>query len=223
MAVTRVQQNIGTAGNATSFTITLGSTPTNGNYLYCAVGLDSNTNAVTSITGGGVTWALLRRSNSGGSDAVEIWGGTAAVSGASSGVITVNHAKQNTHGWAGEFSGITSGATDVTGGGGGTSTTLNAPDVTTTNAADLMICAGSTTNIIPSAGPTNSFTANTNSAGGSTNGFVFSAWKELSATETTSTDWTITSGTWNAVTVAIKVSTGAATNSNFLMFMMNQR
>jgi hypothetical protein len=169
--VTRVQE-IASAQNpsaGTNITVTLSSTPTEGNVLIATVGYYVGTAGVTDIEQTGVSWTLAVTRNVYGSVYANIWYGIVG-SGAST-TVTVIYAGDN-RGCAGivEYSGLdTENLLDVTGNtaSGGSTTPSTGQTVTTSQDNQLwvgctVIYGGSRTQ----SDPTNDFSLLVSQAGG---------------------------------------------------------
>ena len=155
MAIALVRQATNNQGSGTSLAVTI-TAPTNGNALVCITG--QNSDAVTGISGGGVTWALLKKANF-GFYACEIWYGLNASSGGTT--VTITYGSSTRAGAVvAEFSGIlTSGAADASvNQASGTSTTPS-PGAVDPASAPALYLAGFTTNGTYSGGAGGGFTA----------------------------------------------------------------
>ena len=201
LAIALIQQATCT-GASSPVTCTI-SAPASGNTL-CVMEGASQGSAITSVSGGGVTWVAV--SSSTVKFDAEIWCGPN--SSGSGTTITINWSVGGTL-WANtsEWSGMPTSLTkDGTARNNGTTTNPIATSITTTNASDVMLA----TVIDPqtlSSGPTNSYTAlNTAQANR-----VQHAYRIVSVTGAYSTDWTYgTSNDWETEHAALQGSGGGA-------------
>ncbi len=109
-----------------------------------------------------------------------------------------------------EFSGVaTSSAGDGSAVDHSFSASITAPAVITTNAFDVIVGTGAYYNTI-SAGPTNSFTNTPGTPNTGQTIRMVMAYRIVSATGSYSTLWTQGSDSWEATTIALKASGGAA-------------
>lgn len=80
------------AGNTGALVVNLSGSPTDGNTLLAAIGIDDITRNVTSISQTGVTWELLQSSTQAGANiAHEIWIGTGVATAGSTVTINLNN------------------------------------------------------------------------------------------------------------------------------------
>lgn len=155
MAIALVNQASDSQSSGTSLAITIAA-PTNGNALVVITG--QNAAAVSSISGGGVTWVKLK-SAAFSFYASEIWYGENVSSGGTT--VTITYASSTRAGAiCAEFSGVktTSSADASTNSGSGTSTSPSAGSVDPASAPALYL-AGFTTNGTYSGGAGGGFTA----------------------------------------------------------------
>ena len=92
------------AASGTSYTITLGSTPTNGNKLILVGGAQSVSGSISSITQTNVTWSQLHGYGANGAY-VDIWVGSVGASAGTS-IAVVHAAGSFTAGRVGEWAGL---------------------------------------------------------------------------------------------------------------------
>ena len=205
-AATLIQQATSTASSGTSLSTTLASNPNAGDALVLTLGAAPSSTSISSISGGGVTWAKAARSSTNRDS--EVWYGlnssgsgknvTTTLSTACSGSCLINIS---------EWSGIaTSSALDATSTRTGSAVTIvTSPTSTTSNQNDLIIATErGTTSSVLTAGPTGAFTA----LAGASSSVGNSTYDVVTATVTTSTKWTFTSATsFDSVIAALKAAT----------------
>ena len=201
MPIAFVRQATGVGSNATTCSVTI-TAPSAGNALVVCFATNSNATP-TGITGGGVTWAILREEDqASGVRNANIWYGLNS-SGAAGPVVITFAAKSHCAANVSEWSGLT--ATDLTAGTAGTSVTIDAGAVAATINDSLVIASANngTGGIAPSAGPTNSFNALTYVNGGDDNDLLC-AYLITTAAGNYSTAWTVASVAWAAVIATFK-------------------
>ena len=161
-AISLVQQTpvIDSGSAQTSVTATFPLNMTAGNVLVATLRVGAGS-VPSSVTGGGTTLTLAK-SQPRGSWTVNIYYGTISTGGTKT--VTLTGPSDRYDLAVSEWSGL-SGTLDATGGQAGTSGSVPGPaysgDVITTNASDLVVSVNSIDcyNVLPSAGPTNSFLA----------------------------------------------------------------
>lgn len=159
MAITFVRQAVGSSSASTTCSVTI-TAPTAGNCLVACVYSDSG--AVTGITGGGVTWAVLKASAFAHFDS-EIWFGLNS-SGAAGPIVVTYGASGNNAVNVSEFSGIkTSAAADVTTSTNGVSA-VPSSGALTASAGPALHLASMSINSNGETGPGGGFTALTDAS-----------------------------------------------------------
>lgn len=202
MAIAFVQQQIATFTAAASVIDTLGAAPKVGS---CLVLFSANSLvAVTSVTGGGVTW--VKAAGIASHVATDLWFGLN--SDGTSSAITVNYLNATGTGAVNvtEFSGVVrANAIDVNPAStNGTVSPVTSPVAVTTNASDLVVaCAGYNGIGATTGGPTNSFVALTE---GVNTRKIIPAYLLPTATGSYSTAWTEAAGGWDAAILALKAA-----------------
>lgn len=214
-AIAFVQQAVG-VGTTGSATATLGSGVTSGNLLVACIGFDTSVSAVSSVTGGNVTWsqvAIAQPIKPAGNGGVAIWQGINSSGGGTSIVVTVN-ASDNVNFNVSEWSGIATSspldgsavtATLTTG-----STSPATGNYTSTNANDLIIAnCGFHDAATMSTRPGSPWTSLTD--GGTVGIGTGESYQIVSSTGTYSATWTISTSTyWGAIICGFKAAGGAA-------------
>jgi hypothetical protein len=163
MAIARVQGNArGTASNSNTVSVTLSSTPTNGNLLIAVIGIRTININVSSIAQTGVTWTKQVSKNNwdeGQNLDVEIWAGVVG-SGASTNItITLSGSASNAVADVCEYSGLpTSGFLDKTATNKGLSAYPDTGTTATTSWADELWIGATNTQGGDQSNPTNGFT-----------------------------------------------------------------
>lgn len=168
MAIALVQNKEGTVTGGTSISITLGSTPVNGNRLFAVVTTTGATaSRVSSITQTGVTWSrVVQETNSGGCT-TELWA-TGLVSGGGTGVTINLAASLNAVGIVLEASGlgVTTDKTASTQNDFGTDTAVGSGTTgSTVTANELWVAGLGGASTAPYDAPTNGFTETKEQAG----------------------------------------------------------
>ncbi|TAL07788.1 MAG: hypothetical protein EPO00_08515, partial [Chloroflexota bacterium] len=195
-AITYIQD----AGNqittaATSMTVTLPATPVAGDALIATVGINFSTVSVTSITGGGGTWAPVV-TKAGTGTATETWAALNVAGGGSTTITITFSGSAKGAASVAEFSGIAqASAVDATGSvTGGSTTAVSSGNATTTNATDLVVAAvGWRTGAAPTTSPGSPWTNLADQVNSSISNAT--AWQITSATGTYSAAWTLGAST----------------------------
>lgn len=199
------------AGTNQSYTITLGSTPTNGNTLIaCLLANNSSSITVSSVSSTGATWTRLvqRTTQAGDSNEAEIWGAF-GVSGAGT-VITVTMSGTNTGRCSGnvqEWSGpLTSGQPDTTGTDFNTSsTTPDSGNLVTGNANDVLIACCQDFSLTAKSLTSSGWTTLTSIDA------IGVAYQIVAATGTYQATWSMgTAHSWSGCGVALKAPAGVS-------------
>lgn len=198
---TPIQQVTSSAPIAASLSATLSAAPVAGHMLVMIGATPSG--ALTSVTGGGATWT--RAASSTVNSNIELWYG---VTDGSSATVTINRTNNGSTMWlaVSEWSGlVTTTSLDVAAANDGIANPVTAGGITTTNARDLVLFAASAyapnTYGMPSPG---AWTAMTGIA---TQVITQSAWYRIeSATGTFAPQVTQSSGGWDAVVAALRIT-----------------
>jgi hypothetical protein len=145
-----VQEKALSGAGVTSLALTLAAPPSAGNALILSV--NSSTAYPTSVSGGGVTWAL--GSKSGAHVASSVWVGFRATSGGAT--VTINlPSPGDVVAHLSEWSGLT--GIDVAASKSGTTSPVTTATITTTETNELVFASAATWNVTLGA-PTNGFT-----------------------------------------------------------------
>ena len=215
-AISRIQYMRGTNSGAT-ITVTLTSTPVNGNELIAVISNEGSGQTVSGISETGVTqWAKVVSGKSGNGQAeVEIWKAE-NVQGASK-TVTITLSGTPAYGGSAdvlEYSGLaTSGSTDQTAntsGAGASATTGTTP--TTTNANELWL-GGISSYSTATSGPTNGFTLIDGSSTG-TSGITSVLEKIVSSTGTASSGVSVYNNWWAGCIATFEAASATTTTSS---------
>ncbi len=207
-----VQQNsITPAANASSVTPTLTSGVTDGDALILVVADESDNSAiVSSVSGGGVTWAKATSTGTSANGDAEIWYGldSSGTSGSTVITVTLNHSTNVQIADVSEWSGLaTSGALDQSTNANNTTASISAGSVTPTVSGELIISDayllnGNTTQPTPTSG----FASLTQMPGESGNYRGYGAYLVDGSSSSISTTWTEPggAGAWSAAIATFK-------------------
>ncbi|MGO9855004.1 MAG: beta strand repeat-containing protein, partial [Acidimicrobiales bacterium] len=207
-----VQQNsITPAANASSVTPTLTSGVTAGDALVLTIADQSSNSAiVSSVSGGGVTWAKATSTGTTANGDAEIWYGlnSSGTSGSTVITVTLNHSTNVQIANVSEWSGVaTTGALDKTNNANNNTASISAGSVTPTVSGELIISDayllnGNTTQPAPS----NGFTSLAQMPGTTGNYRGYAAYLVDGSTTSISTAWTEPggAGSWAAAIATFK-------------------
>lgn len=205
------------ATSGTTITCTLSQAAVPGDTLIAYVSYN-NVLTVSSISGGGVTWALTGASNTQANADDEIWHGlNSSGSGTTititmSGTITVGTARATVV----EFSSV--GALDITGTtNNGVTSAITTATITPTSSLNEVIVASYKGNGFVS-GPTNSFIALNTLNTSFQPAYILAA----STSGSYSTSWTASTGGWNSLIASFSASRGAAATNNRTLLGVGQ-
>lgn len=197
-----VQQTTCSATSGTSVSCTLTSAPAAKDGLVLTWGSNPNNATISTVSGGGVTWARLAGSNT--NRDTEIWCG-ASSSGIGTTISITTNATCSGSGCLAtvlEFSGFGCNVDQAPSGVSGTSNSPATPSITDISANDLILAVSrdaDTGNLV--SGPTNSFTAMHSPV---TTDAYNSAYRLVNGTGAYSTAWTISSSQpWDAAIVSL--------------------
>ncbi|MFZ4582486.1 MAG: beta strand repeat-containing protein, partial [Paludibacter sp.] len=217
-AQTRIQSAIGNTGTnaVTTFNVTLGTAPINGNTLIAIISTQSTaTNTITSITQTGATWtrAISSTGNATNATTTEIWYTTALSGGATT--LTINQSTSRSAAVIIEYEGLLYGApldvaasnfnaTTSTTASTGTTATYNYPNALLIGGIGLKSSSYTLSAI------TNTFTAvaNASSTNSTTtrNAKIYALEKIVSTTGTATTGGTVSSKSFWSGAVAVFIS-----------------
>jgi hypothetical protein len=218
--VTRVQTKTGSSGSSsTSLSVTLGSTPIDGNTLVAIIATKrTSSNTVTRITQTGATWVRATQSTNTSGSTTEIWY-TSNVSSASKS-ITVSQSSTSSAIVIAEYDGIlTTNVLDKVNNSNSSSATASTGTTGTTSQGDELIIGG--IGLIDSSyslsSITNSFSTIGTVASGSTPSAsyakVYALEKIVSATSTYSSGGTVsTSSVWSGAIATFKAKVTSTTS-----------
>ena len=204
-------------GFLSSTTATFAVNPAPGDILCAAIPIASAVSSVSTVTGGGVTWAPVMRSAKNPVSG-EIWCGVN--SDGTSKVIKVVPTATTTHGFVAiDFTGIPNPSMwiiDTSASSTGSSTVITTGALSGVSTIPEIVMGMGATNVVGqglSSGPTGGFTTLTNYFNAAGQLSIVSAW--LNATGTASTSWTLNVSTpWVGLIAALKeASTSTAPQS----------
>ena len=214
-AAARVQSATGNSGSskATTFSVTLTSTPVSGNTMIAVISTrGTSAGSVTGITQTGATWSRVTQATNSGGSTTEIWYAS-NISGAGT-TVTITQASLRSAAIVMEYSGVlTASPLDVTANSTGNSTAAVTGTTTTTSQANELWIGGIG---LVNSGYTlssilNSFTSVTSSQSTSTasnNAKIYALEKFVSATGTASSGGTVsTTSYWSGAIATFKTVT----------------
>ncbi len=211
-AIGFLQQAAGGGSNVSSYTITLTSTPATGDALVLSHSGDiQGASDISSVTGGGVTWAFASKAGAAQNRDHEIWYGCNA-SGSGTTTITVtlganlgvgNGASGNVSEWSGIAA---SSCLDQTASNSGNSTSPTTGMTPATSQANELLIGGMHSDDAAASAPSNGFSALT--FVGTAVGGTYSGYRVVSSIGTYSTGWTTTANRWAANIATFRAAGG---------------